>query len=339
MEQTSTRRLVGRPSGSESSDVPTTDCLVVYSGGSTGAPKQIVRPRQTWIDSATTEATVFGIGPTDRFAILGGQNHSLWSYAHFRADYLKSSCIGVQRVNRANLHLLAEIGVTVIYGVPEMVAAMLRLCKQDSIHLFSVRRILLGGGPVLPNFPTDQLQHACPMASTHRFYGSAETSFIAHAPFQGHYTPFPGVQVRIDDDQVIWVKSALTVSPPDWVATEDFGRWVDHQTFDVLGRKSRQVKVKGQKYIVEPVEHALISALKVSHLALLQDVQGRLHCVMASDEYVPSLKRINQAIRAVDSKFPLARSADVLPRSQWPLNQGGKTDWVALTQWLWGKTP
>ena len=314
-----------------------TDCLVVYSGGSTGAPKKIIRPRQTWIDSAITEATVFGIGPTDRFAVLGGQSHSLWSYAHFRADHLGSSCVGVQRVNRANLRPLAEARVTVIYGVPDLVAVMFRLCKRDSIQLPSVRTVLLGGGPVSPNFPTDHLQHICPMASTHRFYGCAETSFIAHAPLQGHYTPFPGVQVRIDDDQVIWVKSALTVSPSDWIATEDIGRWIDDHTFDVLGRKSRQIQVKGQKHIVEPVERALIGALALSHLALLQDAQGKVHCVMASDEYAPSLKQINQAIRAIDSKFPLVRSAEALPRSQWPLNPGGKTDWVALTQRLQGK--
>lgn len=297
----------------------------------------IVRPHQTWVDSAMTEATVFGIDPTDRFAVMGGNMHSLWGYVHFRANHLKSSCVGVEKINLDNLRAISQARVSVIYGVPDLVATMLRLCKRHSIQLPSVRMILLGGGAVLPHFPVDHLGSICPMAKAFRFYGTAETSFIGHAPLQGYYTAFPGVHIDIDQDQVIWVKSALTTSPHEWISTGDIGRWVTDQIFDVLGRKSRQIQVKGQKYSVEPVEQALVRAFELPHLAMVQDDDGRVHCVIASDESTPSLSQINQEIRAFDPKIPSVRSLLVLPLLRWPLSQSGKTDFSVLQQLLQGE--
>lgn len=338
MKQTTTYPLPDCLSGSEPCALQPTGCLVVYSSGSSGVAKEVVRSRQTWIDSAITEAAVFGISPTDRFAVLGGAQHSLWGYAHFRSDYLGALCVGVQKISLANLRTLLESSVTVIYGVPDLVGTMLRLCKHHSIQLPSVRRILLGGGPVLPRFPVDHLHQICPVAITHRFYGATETSFIGHASLHGYYVAFPRVQVRIDDDQMMWVQSPFTVAPCEWIATGDLGRWVGQKAFEVLGRSSRQIQVKGKKYAVEPIEQALMDAFVVTHLALVQDAKGRVNCVVASEESPPALNRINHIVQFVSPGFPLARLVHVLPLSKWPLTQSGKTDWVALAGWLQGNT-
>ena len=50
---------------------------------------------ETWVNSAEAEAQAFGITAQDRFAVLGSELHSLWGYAHFRAELVGTPCVGV----------------------------------------------------------------------------------------------------------------------------------------------------------------------------------------------------------------------------------------------------
>ena len=156
----------------------------VYSGGSTGAPKTLRRPIETWVASAQLEAQAFGLSAQDRFAVLGSPSHSLWGYVHFRAAQLAAPCVGLSASDvsvwsASALQKWNAVAPTVLYGVPELVATFARQLQRYA-HALDVRMLLLGGGPVLPSFAMSLMRSIFPNASFWSFYGTAETSFVGY---------------------------------------------------------------------------------------------------------------------------------------------------------------
>ncbi len=315
------------------------DYLEVLSGGSTGKPKRLSRSIQSWIHSAKIEASVFGLDPTDRFAVLGNPDHSLWAYAQFRAELINTEFLGLRKPDEPNLIKLQSSQSTVLYGVPELVLSVARRLAQSRKTLPGIRRILLGGGSLPPRAPLDLIQRVFPKAETWMFYGSAEASFIGHAALGQPYIAFPDVELDIRDDKSIWVRSSMTVSPSAWVNTGDLGCWVESGRFEIIGRVSRQLQVKGKKYLTEPMEHRLSTRLDLDRVALLQDRSGHVCCICARSgpalEFPdPTLARVNQVIRECDPDFPLVRRIQTLAFGAWPLTGSGKTNWQALADHL-----
>jgi long-chain acyl-CoA synthetase len=296
------------------------------TGGSTGLPKRLQRPIVTWEVSAQLEAKVFDLSPSDRFAVLGSPAHSLWAYGQFRAQQVGGAFTGLQSVADR---------VTVLYGLPELVAALARRLQRSSRTLLDVRRVLLGGGPLPPNVSIEALLGAFPRATFWCFYGAAQTSFIGYAELGMPYRPFPDVDMEIAEDGVIWVKSPMTTTPDDWINTGDVGRWVKPgSSFKVLGRAARQLRIKGRTYVVEPVEQFLAAQLAHPKLALLPDRLGHLCCMWGCDQadsfHLPTIAQVNALIGQIQPGFPLVRRVHFISNPDWPQTPSGKTDWVAL---------
>jgi long-chain acyl-CoA synthetase len=327
----------------------------VQSGGSTGAPKQLLRPIETWVNSAEAEAQAFGITAQDRFAVLGSERHSLWGYAHFRAELVGARCVGVSSQVLSSLKVETSQqwdaqAPTVLYGVPELVTTFARLLQRQRRAAPSVRLLLLGGGPVSPAFPMKLVASVFPAACLWSFYGTSETSFVGYRRLpvtyeQGHlqeaYQPFPSVQVDIrvegDSDEVgeIWVKSPMTITPDVWVNTGDLGQWALNGGFRLLGRANRQLVIKGEKHLVEPVEEALMRQFGLERLVLLVDDLGQVCCLMVSSGgEALSLEQVNEAMRSQGPSLPGVRQVIALRAEDWPLTLAGKTDFLALQTWL-----
>ena len=294
---------------------------------------------------------MFGLEPTDRFAVLGSPVHSLWAYAAFRADQLGARCLGIDRLDKQHLSQLIDSEISVIYAVPELLVAAAKVLVRETKGAPFVRRVLLGGGAVGPTFPFEIVQKAFPSAQLWVFYGSAEASFVGYSrviPDGDHfpgkqrasmlvnhrYHPFPGVELKIQADQTIWVKSPMTIAPNQWIATGDLGRCLENGQFEWLGRATRQLCLKGVKYSPEPIEQMLACEFQTHHLAILQSLQGPVLCMVGSTQQLPSLTQINERIRRADQDFPLTRRVVSLPDHVWPLTAAGKTDWSALQKLL-----
>ncbi len=315
------------------------DSLEVLSGGSTGNPKRLSRSIQSWIHSAKIEASVFGLDPTDHFAVIGDPNHSLWAYAKFRAELIGSKFLGFRKPDEPSLTQLQSSQSTVLYGVPELVLSVARRLAKSRKTLPSIRRILLGGGSLPNRAPLDLIQRVFPNAETWMFYGSAEASFIGYAALGQPYKAFPEVKLEIRDDKSIWVLSPMTVSPNAWVNTGDVGCWVESGRFEIIGRVSRQLQAKGKKHLTEPMEHRLSTGLDLDRVALLQDRSGHVCCICARSGPAaelpdPTSARVNQLIRECDPDFPLVRRIQTLAFGAWPLTGSGKTNWQALADYL-----
>ncbi len=313
--------------------------LEVLSGGSTGNPKRLSRSIQSWVHSARVEATVFDLGPTDSFAVLGDPDHSIWAYAQFRAELIDSAFLGLRKPDEPNLTQFQSSQSTVLYGVPELVLSFARRLAKSHKAFPSIRRILLGGGSLPTRAPLDLIQGVFPKAEIWMFYGSAEASFIGYAAPGQPYKAFPEVELEIRDDKSIWVRSPMTVSSGAWVNTGDLGCWVESGRFEIVGRVSRQLQVKGKKYVTEPMEHRLSTELDLDRVALLQDRSGHVCCIWARSGPEPKFRgptliRVNQLIRECDPDFPLVRRIQTLSFGEWPLTGSGKTNWQALADHL-----
>jgi long-chain acyl-CoA synthetase len=336
----------------------------VQSAGSTGAPKQLRRPIETWVISAQLEAQAFGLTAQDRFAVLGSPSHSLWDYAHCRAAQLEAPCVGLSASDIAAWSASAlkkwnAISPTVLYGVPELVATFARQLQRHAQPALVVRMVLLGGGPVSPSFPAGLMQSIFPNACLWSFYGTAETSFIGYRRLEAPtFMLFPSVEVDIqaEGDQAgigeIWVRSPMTITPQVWVNTGDLGQWAEgpwaaRARLRLLGRAARQLVIKGEKYLVEPIEQALMQRFGLGHVALLANREGQVCCLMAgcsveamaggpAPVHGPSLEQVNAACRDHDPGFPGVRRVITLAAKDWPTTLAGKTNFLALRGLLEG---
>ena len=365
----------------------------VRSGGSTGAPKTLHRPIETWVTSAQLEAQAFGLSAQDRFAVLGSPSHSLWGYAHFRAAQLGALCVGLSVSDIAAWSVSAQqkcnaVAPTVLYGVPELVATFVRQLQRHAQPALNVRMVLLGGGPISTLFPMSLMRSTFPNTSVWSFYGTAETSFIGYRRLDpadsdgalagdedrsqgsqcvhsnhsgskpGEASPFvlfPSVEldIRAEDDRgaigEIWVRSPMTIAPEKWVGTGDLGRWAPSGRFCLLGRAARQLVIKGEKYLVEPIEQALMQRSDLARVALLANSQGQVCCVSvgcsveaeggadrSATAHGLSLERVNAACRDHDPGFPGVRRVITLAAKDWPITPAGKTNFVALREILEG---
>jgi acyl-CoA synthetase (AMP-forming)/AMP-acid ligase II len=239
---------------------------------------------------------------------------------------------------------------TVLYGVPDLVATFARLLQRQRRAAPSARLLLLGGGPVSPAFPMKLVASVFPAACLWSFYGTAETSFVGYRRLpvtceQGHvqeaYQPFPSVEIdiRVGGDAgelgEIWVKSPMTISPGVWVNTEDLGQSASDGGFRVLGRANRQLVIKGEKHLVEPIEEALMRQFGLERLALLLDDLGQVCCLMVSSGgEALLLEQVNEAMRSLDPTIPGVRRVIALRAEDWPFTQAGKTNFLALQPWL-----
>ena len=328
-----------KPASASDSQTPgladPSELLEVMTGGSTGDAKPLVRPANTWRASAQIESTVFDLSSADRYAVLGSPAHSLWAYVAFRSQQAGSVFIGLQSIGAPEMARLQSEDITVLYGLPELVMVLARRLVRSHASLPRLRRVLMGGGPPPPGLSVEELRQAFPVATCWSFYGAAETSFIAYAALGEPYQAFPGVDIRMGDDQLIWVKSPMTITPEAWVNTGDLGQWLDTQkSFMVLGRAVRQLQIKGKKFPVEQMEQFLSECLKTQRLALVSDSHGHPCCLLVDDPVpssgAPTAQRINDLIRGQQPGFPLIRRVEVLDQANWPLTSSGKTNWRAL---------
>jgi acyl-CoA synthetase (AMP-forming)/AMP-acid ligase II len=309
---------------------------------------------ETWVQSALAERQVFGLEDADRFAVLGHPDHSLWAYVRFRAQISSSAFLGVSQFNGKSIQDLNQSQPTVLYGVPELIMTGARLLARAGQTLASVRLVLLGGGPVPVGFSERELRGAFPNGEVWTFYGAAETSFIGVArPFEPYWS-FPGVEVQIREEGEIWVRSPMTISPDEWINTGDLGRWADSEggmnrsrerLFEVMGRASRQLMVKGVKHPVEGVETVLIQAFQhrpvPDRVVLTADNRGVICLVLSLPEEVDAasdatlsigLEEVNALIQQDFQGFPVVRRLVGLRASDWPITPAGKTNWQALCQ-------
>ncbi len=336
---------------------PPSDSFLTLSGGTSGAPKTILRQQRSWLDSFAINADIFNLTQEDCAAVLGALCHSLSLYGVMEALNLGMDIhvLDAQAPARHRQHIAAH-HITVLYLTP----SQLRLLAtgRTAKPLPAVRLIICGGGTM--SAETAQLaRKLCPNAQIRVFYGASETSFISmsddQTPEGSVGKPYPGVEVKLlaqDGRQTtatgeIWVRSPYlfdryavgsskdTRWKEGFVTVGEIGHIDPQGNIWLKGRISRMVTIADRNVFPEEIE-ACINAVdgieNCAVIALPDALRGhRLIAVLGGrpdDVLTQEARR-----KCVETFGPLIAPKTILSRDKLPVLPSGKVDIGALDNW------
>jgi long-chain acyl-CoA synthetase len=294
--------------------------LVVYSSGSTGLARGIVRTHASWSESHHALTTLIDITARDVVWLPGSFTSTLFLYGAVHA---------VESGAHVRTVLEERSEISIAHTVPLQAAALLADPPA------TLRAIVVAGDRV----PADLHQRAAALGiALIDYYGAAELSFVAYRTDAGAYQAFPGAQVRETNGE-IWVRSAYVcegyvdqrVAGPlrrdgDWCTVGDRGR-VTATGLVVEGRGAEAISVAGHTVLTADVEEHLQHALGVDVAVLGVDHEqvGQVVVAVTTRIIDSDLRRTASAGLAAP-----ARPRRWLTLPELPLTAGGKVDRVAL---------
>ena len=320
--------------------------LLCETSGSGGVPKVIRRSVASWQASFAVNGARLALGPETCVAFFSGFGASLALYgalegAHHGACLLSLAEVAPHRWART----LAARRASTLYVTPTQLALV---CRAGT-RLPDVRHILVGGGRLSP--ATETAARACaPGAEVIHFYGAAETSFVtwsdAATPPGSVGHPYPGVDLRVDADGLIWVRSPYlftdyasgsskdTLWRDGYLSVGEVGRLDADGHLFVLGRASRMVTIADRNVFPETAEAWLAARLPqvgAAVVAVPDRVRGaRLVACLAGPGDALTDDALLRDARA--SLGPHDAPHRILRLAALPLLPSGKPDLVALTR-------
>lgn len=248
---------------------PVTDlegsALVVPTSGTTGSPK-LVRLTMANLEAAVSaSAEHLSNGPDDTWLLAMPLNHVAGLSILLRQAWTGGSVFMIPGFDEALVWDAIDREVTMVSVVPTMLHRLLEDGGPGSPG--RLRTVLVGGGPI----PTGLLERAedrgLPVRPT---YGLTETfgqvaTLRPGAPLAYKAHPLPGVELRIEPDGLVGVRSAQ-VSPgylgePDrtggWLVTNDLGELDDESAVKIIGRADTIIVTGGENVSPERVEAEL----------------------------------------------------------------------------------
>ncbi len=191
--------------------------LIVYTSGTTGAPKGAVLTHSMLAVNAATLVTCWQMSPADRLHLMLPlfHVHGLCVGVHC---WLTSGCRLrlEQRFDHQNAERqMLAFAPTVFFGVPTMYVRMLEFSERGAADIGSRMRLFVSGSAPLSPEVSIRFGRLWGHAILER-YGMSEALMIASNPYAGERrpgsigVPLPGVSVRIVDEEGTPVDSGAT---------------------------------------------------------------------------------------------------------------------------------
>ncbi|HEV7735373.1 MAG TPA: AMP-binding protein, partial [Candidatus Binatia bacterium] len=341
---------------------PATRACLFFTSGSTGVPRAVVWRRRTLACAARHLDAMFAFAPTDRHALLAPL-----AVAATAAQVTATLAAGASlHLREARRHATSDVarwlrdaGITTLQTVPSLHRALSAAPRQWP----TLRALKLGGETVTAADAQRFAATAPAGAILINGLGLTEAGFNvcwhvwrAGDPLDGPFVPIgrppPGVELRLDGDEILvaspaladgyWRDPARTAERyralpdrPGWreLRTGDAGRWRADGALEHLGRRDAMVKVRGHRVDPAEVEAALLATTGVAE-AVVVPADGdevrlcafvRLH---AGTALTPAALHRSLAARLPAHMLPSSlRIVDALP-----MLDGGKIDRRALLQ-------
>ena len=332
-------------------DDPDGTAYVLFTSGSTGRPKAVAQTHRTLLHMVDNQIAGLAIGGTDRLSLLA-------SFAFDAAipDLYPALLTGaaVVPVNvraqgvAAAVRALRRHGVTIYHSTPTLYRYLLDALGDT--RLTSVRTVLLGGEQATWRDVWRGRDRFAPDCVFVNGYGMTEATFVAHHRLSAVDvdpaasgplpigTALPGFELVLSDGE-IEIHGAHLIDGYLGLDSDAFGVLADgrrsYRTGDLgealpdgrlvcLGRRDRQVKVRGFRVELAEVEAAL-AALPGVHAARVIVRDGELLGYVQAD-VDPAELRVALARKLPDHAVPAA----VMLVDDFPLTVTGKLDERAL---------
>ncbi|MGN9841681.1 class I adenylate-forming enzyme family protein [Nonomuraea sp. H19] len=335
------------------------DAVIMWSSGTTGAPKAVVKSGRAVLENSRVTAASMGYTPQDVLAPLLPFSHQ-YGMSLLLIWWLVGCGLLVAPFRRLepSIVAVAESGATVVDGTPPTYHGMLTLLARDPAlldRLGRVRMWCVGGAPL--NRPLAERFHA---ATGHHLldgYGMTETGNIALTLpdlVEGCGRPLPGVEVRVRGaDGEIRVPGAdgepgeIEVRTPGrlegylrpdgslapfdepWFRTRDLGRIDEHGVLHVFGRMNAVHRLGHTLYPEYLERRAEECGAPVKVVAVDDDRAGAMLVFFVQDA-ANDERFWRGRLRACLASYERPNAVVTLPR--FPVNRNGKVDVNALTE-------
>jgi O-succinylbenzoic acid--CoA ligase len=205
-------------------------------------------------------------------------------------------------------------------------------------RLRQFRAVFLGGGPAWPGLLERAAEAQIPLAPG---YGSTETAAMVTALRPEEFAagrrgcggPLPHARVNLAADATIQIEADSLFrgyyphqrEAGPW-STDDRGRWDEHGSLHVLGRRDATIISGGEKIAPEEVEAVLRSTGQFADVAVVGVPEPEWgEVVVACYRVGPTPVDLAAAARRVAIELaPAKRPKHYLPLASWPRNEQGK---------------
>lgn len=252
------------------------EATIVFTSGSTGAPKAVVHTLGNHYWSAKGWTECFPVTMTDRWLLNLPLNHVGGLAVLFRAVFAGAS-IAIPAPDKSLSEALYATGSTIASAVPTQLVRALK--EQDKSPPPALRKLLLGGSAISPKLVATALEHGWPIWTS---YGMTEmTSTIAAAQLSDQRKEtdivevLPNRKVAITDDREIMLwgsvrfsgyRDRMNLEQPfnedTWFSSGDLGEWITinhRQYLRFLGRKDNRFVSGGENIQPEAIEQLLLA--------------------------------------------------------------------------------
>ncbi|MEM6455727.1 MAG: class I adenylate-forming enzyme family protein [Acidobacteriota bacterium] len=326
------------PRATDAPDLPASLALIKRSSGTTGRPEGAGYDLEALRSGIDQIARGMAIGGDDRVLLGVPLSHSYG----FDSGALSLFALGTPLILTRGRHpggivrSLARHGATVLPTVPPIARALSVVAWPDALPL---RRAICAGGALAPAVASAFC--AASGRPLHNFYGSTQTGGITfeRAPEMGEAAgtvgvPLPGVDVALDDDGAVRVRSAanrrlvlrddgsVDAQPSPAVVTGDLAAWTPSGRLRLTGRRTDVLKIAGRSVPIPAVEAALRALGGVRDAAVVG---------------LPDPARGERAVAfVVADRWPLPRAPQAVRRpdlhrlERLPYTDRGKLDRAAL---------
>lgn len=263
--------------------------LYIPTSGTTGSSKLILRTEDKLAFLGAAYSSTVGIGPSDGIFCLLPQSHGFGLCTGFLAALASGASLYLepQFHRHTALRLLTGGNITITVGVPYHFEVLARSFTSEPLNLSSIR-YAFSGGAALPVAAWEHI-HGTLGLPLRQTYGSTETGLATvnihphpQRNVESSGTPLHGVQVRVNDDGCVSVRSQATATAllslatgqpvplpiqDGWVRTGDLGRIDPSGQLYITGRVSQFLNIAGRK--VDPLE---VESVLASHPAVQEAV-------------------------------------------------------------------
>ncbi|MEV6340118.1 amino acid adenylation domain-containing protein [Nocardia vinacea] len=349
---------------------PESIAYVLFTSGSTGAPKGVDVPHRGAMNTIDAVNEWFVVGPADRVLGLSALEFDASVYDMFGMFAVGGSVVALSAAQREEatswVELLTHHRVSILNCVPSMLDMILEIGGH---HLGdSLRAVTLGGDWVGADLAR-RLARQVPGCRFSGLGGATETSIhnticeVTDPPEHWATVPF-GVPLRNVRCRVVnsagrdcpdWVPGEFWVgganvaagyrNDPErtaerfvvhddlrWYRTGDMARYWPDGTIEFLGRADHQVQIRGYRVELGEVESGLRTAPGVRHAVAAVVGKGAPKLVAAVSGEVGSVEEIIGAARDLLPGYMIPTRIEIL--EQMPLTDNGKLDRRAVVALL-----